>query len=141
MNVSHNWTAAGVYRVKVYAQDFKNKTSNATEILIFIDVNVIFIDDIISGYLIDYEKTGTYEAFFNNATNNEISVEKKQDGGYLIDVDGDGTWEYSYDLVTGLKTLKQEDEDNRGIPGFEFVPFLFIISLVILFSRKNRKIT
>lgn len=138
VNATHTWTAAGVYRVNIYAQDEHNKTSDTTEILVLIDVNVEFIDGDISGYLIDYEKTGISEVFYNNATGVEIAIEEQDDGTYLIDVDGDGEWDYTYDLMTGLAALQEDEDDERQTPGFEFILAICAISLILLLRRRKK---
>ena len=101
------------------------------------DGDIEFIDDEIKGYLIDYEKDGTYNVFHNNVTGNEIDVEKLDDGSYLIDSDGDGKWDYTFDQEEGLNPY-QKDEGEKGIPGFELI-LVFSALLLTLFWKQKRK--
>jgi len=137
VNATHTWMSAGVYKVSIFAQDEHDKTSDLTEILVLIDVNVEFINDEINGYLIDYEKTGTFEVFYNNATDSEIGVEEQVDGTYLIDSNGDGEWDYSYDLTTGLTALQEDEDDEEKTPGFEFALAFLAVAIVIFCKRKR----
>ena len=137
VNASHNWTDAGVYHVSVYAKDFRNETSESTRLLVFIDVNVEFIDDELFGYLIDYDKTGIFDVFYNNETGYEIGIEKQEDGTYLIDIDSDGEWDYSFDMILGSTVIQEDVGEEEKTPGFEII-FMFVAIGIILFLRKKK---
>lgn len=131
-NTTHNWTSSGVYTIKVYAEDINNKISGTTKMMVFIDVDIEFIDDVIEGYLIDYNLNGTYDVFYNNATGNKTTVELQDDGTYLIDSDGDGTWNYTYDpssgTITPLKGEKEEKEEKETTE----IPWVMIAGIVVI---------
>lgn len=146
-NTSHNWTTNGIYAVTVYAEDENNALSGTTEMTVFIDMNVQFIDDAIQGYLLDTDNDGIYDIFHNNATGNETTVELQDNGEYLIDSDGDTIWDYEYDpetnVLTSYSPLEEEEEDMT--PWYTLVALIVIAALgvtsfVYLIRRvKNKK--
>jgi len=138
-NATHIWESAGVYLVMAYAEDEYNATSGTTELMVFIDVQVKFIDDVVQGYLIDYECDGTYNAFHNNLTKDDTAVELQDNGRYLIDINGSGTWDYTYDPATGtINSMKEKVTIEKTeiswvlVVGITLV--ITIISIIILFK-------
>jgi len=136
-NATHIWKSAGVYLLRIYAEDEYNSTSGATELMVFIDVQVKFIDDVIDGYLIDYERDGTYDAFHNNLTRNDTDVELQDNGIYLIDINQNGTWDYTYDAMTGMINVIKEKKtiEKIEIPWVLVIGIILIIVIIILFKR------
>jgi len=143
-NATHNWTTAGVYVMKVSAEDENEVTSNTTEIMVLIDVDIEFIDDVINGYLIDYEEDGIYNVFYNNATGEKIGVEQQgNETTYLIDIDEDGEWDYIYDSETN--TLSNYVQEKKGETNDDSVwcalgvgVILAISILIIIFLAKKK---
>ncbi len=146
-NTSHNWTSAGIYTIKIYVKDTSNATSERAELTVFIDIGVKFIDDVINGYLIDYQMDGTYDVFHDNDTGKETTVQK-QDYNYSIDTNDDGVWDYIYNSVTGmLITIQQEEEekeDKENIGEFSTgtsilaaIIVLILIILIVYFLKKD----
>lgn len=114
-NTSHNWITIGIYTISVYAEDINGSVSNTTEMTVFIDVNVQFIDDVIQGYLLSVYDDGIYTVFHNNATGSYTIVKLQDNGKYLIDSDGDDLWDYEYDPKTDTltpHTTPAEDEED-----------------------------
>jgi len=141
-NATHNWTEAGVYVVKVSAEDETNVTSNTTEIMVLIDVDIEFIDDEIKGYLIDYEKDGIYTVFYNNETGEKIGVEQQENGTYLIDIDEDGEWDYTYDskMDTLSKRIQEVEETNNDLVWYALgLGMILAIILLIIISQVKKK--
>ena len=144
-NATHNWTEAGVYLVKVYAEDELKFTSNTTEIMVLIDVDIEFIDDEIKGYLIDYEKDEIYNVFYNNATGEKTGVEQQENGTYLIDIDEDGKWDYTYDSETNTlsKYVQEKDETNNnsiwGALVLGVIIAIIILIIIYLAKKKGKK--
>jgi len=108
--------------------------------MVFIEVQVKFIDDVVEGYLIDYESDGIYDAFHNNLTRNDTDVELQDNGKYLMDINGSGTWDYTYDSKTGTinfikdkKTIEEIEISWVVVVGIILV--IAIIVIVILFKR------
>jgi len=136
-NATHIWKSAGVYLLRTYAEDKYNSTSGATELMILIDVQVKFIDDVVDGYLIDYERDGTYDAFHNNLTRNDTDIELQENGRYLIDINQNGTWDYTYDPMTGMINFIKEKKtiEKIEIPWVLVVGIILIIVIIILFKR------
>jgi hypothetical protein len=113
--------------------DENNATSEITEMMAIIDVDVKFIDDVIKGYLIDYEMDGTYDTFHNNATGNETAVVAQDNGAYLIDSDESGIWDYSYDPVAGtITTLEKEEKEREEVDYTLYYALGILILLVII---------
>ena len=135
INAKHTWTSADVYVLKVYALDENMARSGATEMMVFIDVQVEFINDAIEGYLIDYDFDGTYDSFHNNATGQKTDVEQQDNGTYLmIDSDGDGEWDYSYDPVTSAFTeYDQVDEETTSNAKWYALSIGTILAITVLF--------
>lgn len=131
-NTNHTWTTKGIYTLKVYAEDEYNATSGTTKIMVFIDVDVEFIDDVIKGYLIDDNKDGIYDSYHNNETGNETTVELQDDGNYSIDSDGDGSWDYTYDPAAGTITSFKEEEPEPEEKIEEF-PYTILAVIIIAF--------
>jgi len=142
-NTSHNWTTSGVYTVAVYAEDINGGVSGTTEMTVFIDVNVLFIDDVIQGYLLDTNDDGIYDVFHNNATGSETTVELQDNGNYLIDIDGDDDWDYIYDPVAGVTAYQNEEqqkEKQKSTPGFELIIVVCAIAVFLFWNRKRRDV-
>jgi len=146
-NTSHNWTTSGVYMITIYTEDENNALSGTTEMTVFIDMNVQFIDDAIQGYLLDTGNDGIYDIFHNNATGNETTVELQNNGNYLIDSDGDVLWDYEYNPETNTLTLHiPVDEEKKDIaPWYVWVALIVIAAIgvtgFVYFIRrtKNKK--
>jgi len=141
VNTTHTWTSAGVYMLKVSAEDENSVMSGMTKMMVLIDVEVEFIDDVINGYLIDYGKDGTFDVFYNNLTGDETVVER-QNGSYLIDIDGDGNWEYIYDPAAGVTVYQNEkqQEKEKSTSGFELIIVVCAIAVFLFWKRKRRDV-
>ena len=138
ITVNHTWTSAGLYEIKIYSEDEKSARSEITKKIILIDVYVHFINDAITGYLIDYEMNGTYTIFHNNATGENIEIDKTKNETYMIDFDKDNEYDYTYNIDEGLKTYNI-GKDQKGIPGFELFIIFFAIILVMFFIQKRKR--
>ena len=138
VTVNHTWTKKGYYEIEIYAEDENLAKSDITKWIILIDVNIHYIDDIISGYLIDYEMDGNYSVFHNNATGKKIELEITKNGTYMIDVDGNGEYDYIYSIEEGLKRYTSEQK-KKSTPGFELIITLIAIlfGLFVFIKRKN----
>jgi len=139
VQLSHFWSTEGVYNIKVFAEDNKNYTSPNNSLLILIDVIVIFIDDVIEGYLLDNDMDGVFDMFHNNITSIETAVQKQNDNTYLIDSDNDGDWEYSFNSTEKLKEYQEIINDKSDeTSGFGVVIILISLSIIlILYERKK----
>jgi uncharacterized delta-60 repeat protein len=142
---SHIWDIAGIYKINVYAEDEMSMTSDVTEYMVCIDVDIEFIEGLLNGYLIDYDLDGIYDYFYNNKTGNESSVEEK-DGKYLIDIDGDSNNDFIYDPET--KTIEKDSDEDESKEGDDdtLYPILFWLFLIlfiffIIFYMKRRSKT
>ena len=107
----HQWAAAGIYTIKVYAMDSYNSTSDTVSFTILIDA--IYVKDI--GYLLDNDGDGTYEDFYNNETGNTTSTEYDEENeSYLLNSDGAEGWEWVYEPPTDTLTEYSEEEPASG---------------------------
>jgi PKD repeat protein/DNA-binding transcriptional ArsR family regulator len=154
---TYQWTNPGKYIITVKA--FDNQTESETnESIILIDV--LPIDDVIKGYLIDVNSDGTYELFNNTETGVITNVSKGPDGSYLIDSNGDKTWDYIIDKNKKILKYPSEEETDKyttniiiisaggiallGICYFgltetgKYKIFAFFLSLGPLFTRIQR---
>ena len=139
----YNWSKQGIYRLTVYAEDIKNATSDISEFQIFIDIDILFIEEL-NGYLLDFGKDGVYEKYYHNLST-PTNIELQDDGKYKIDKDGDSNWDYIYDPVTGsIKTIdedketKEKEDDNLYlILGLAILIIVMVIILVFIIFRKK----
>jgi hypothetical protein len=149
VNVTHSWAGSGVYNLQVFAEDENNALSGSTKLLIFIDLDVKFIEgNGVSGYLVDSDSDGIYDAFYNKETGNESDVEKLDNGSYLLDLNNDGIWDALYDTDTDTiidYELPKENEETTKASGFWYMfglgMFLLIIVSLILWlilTKKNK---
>ena len=134
--LTHQWNASGIYTITVSAEDTNNASSPNTTTLIFIDVDVIFINDSINGYLIDTDQDGVFDLYHHNATQNEHNV-KKQDNHYLIDTNNDETWDYLYNITNGLQSYIDDPEKNsQNTPDLSIMILIVFIVVHLIFKKK-----
>ena len=136
VDASHMWTSAGVYMLKVSAEDENNAISGITKMMVLIDVEVEFIDDVIQGYLLDLDNDGIYDIFHNNATGNTTTVELQEDGTYLIDSDSDTVWDYEYNPQTNTLIKYSgggESSDEETDDSLWYLIGIVIILLTVIF--------
>lgn len=159
VNVSHKWNEAGIFKITAQAVDSENIYSNTSTLTVFVDVDVFPINDVIEGYLVDFNGSKSYTKFYNTKTDNYFRVEMHDiinDQGlpsedrlvyFLIDIDDDGEFEYNYSKIYGLLVIGADasdtgdDSTNRldDTPGFEIYIFLLAIVTCLMIFRKNDK--
>lgn len=149
--VNHSWPNAGRYIVSVTAIDKSNSSSQTTTEIVLVDVTVLSIDNEIKGVLIDYNRTGEFDVFYNQENGQEIIVEKTDEFTYLIDANDDGNWDYEYSLKSGLisygsdssgNDTKDDNQTDNGpeseSPGFELLLLITgLLFLLVLHKRKD----
>ena len=145
INIYHSWDTAGMYDVVVYSKDEFFARSTKTHKTVLVDVNILQIDDEITGYLIDYHKTKTYTMFYNEDTGVETMVKQQEPGEYLIDEDGDDQWDYLYSIQKGLQVYggdvsEEESNDESESPGFELLFVVLAVLSIQFLLLKKRKI-
>jgi hypothetical protein len=151
-NATHQWSAADMYIMGVYAEDVLAAISGTTNYFVFIDVDYIEIDDVIDGYLIDNDQDGTYDEFYNTGSEQTNNVEKQEDGAYLIDANNNGEWDegdYVYNTdgtiteyteeepTTGDET--EEEADNTMLYVAAIIIIIILILLLLLGTKKKGK--
>lgn len=152
--LTHSWNTAGVYTVKVYAEDETNKTSATKSLEVLINTLKIDYNDSDLGYLKDTDNDNVYDTFQNN-NGNDSTVTKDDKNNYLIDTDGDGKTDYLYNESTGATQYKQDsstdeetdpeddsnkkDEDNTALYIGGIILLLIIIGIVFFASKKKQK--
>ena len=138
---NHTWVEYGDYTVTVRAMDNSTESGSA-ELQILIDV--LPIDDIITGYLIDEDSEETFDIFNNSETENQTRVGKENDT-YLIDSDGDGTWDHTFNRRTGVSPYyqylynKYYEKFANDTPGFEIILLIGALAVVIMVMRRRKK--
>ncbi|MFH1100738.1 MAG: tandem-95 repeat protein, partial [Methanobacteriota archaeon] len=141
---THTWTQYGEYIVTVKAFDNRSE-SGTTELTVLIDV--LPIDDEITGYLVDQDSESTYDLFDNTVTGKKMAVKKEANNTYLIDNNGDGKWDYAYTLGKGLSTYStyvyqkyyRLYQTEISTPGFEMLLFLAMMLVVFGILRYRKK--
>jgi chitodextrinase len=139
---THSWSSYGVYTVIITAEDSVGAQDIET-ITVYIDV--LPIDDIIKGLLVDEDVDDPYDIFDNEDTDEITGVEKEEDT-YLIDTDGDGDWDYTYDQEDGVLTYEdyviqkyqEVFEEEQAAPGFELIVLLAAIAVAIIILRRRK---
>jgi parallel beta-helix repeat protein len=133
---SHTWDTYGVYTVRVTAFDEQNTPTPTYSLEMYVDV--IVIDDIINGLLIDRDSDGIFDMFKNTETDVEIDVEEQDDGSYLIDSDNDGKWNYICSSTGGL--IEYEEVNTDDTPGFTMIMLLMaLFSCILVWTRKKKE--
>jgi len=131
---SHSWNSPGKYVISVKAYD--NETESAS-VKYTILIDVLPIDNGITGYFIDDDSDGVYDSFENSVTGEKTDIEIQNDGTYLVDSDGDGQWDYTFDTESGITMYEKEEET----PGFELLVIFCALSIMLLliFLRRKQK--
>jgi len=129
-NVTHNWTQAGIYIIKTYAEDISSQVSDSEEWKIFINID---IEDMGLGFLLDYGQDGVYDKFYLYDIGSITNVSLQDENIYLIDTDGNGEYDYIYDYMSD--TFTQYGAVNQGEgetgPSGE-IPVTLIIAAAII---------
>ncbi|MDG6219621.1 MAG: PKD domain-containing protein, partial [Candidatus Thermoplasmatota archaeon] len=139
---SHQWETFGLYPVEVTAFDEANASSETVTTTMYVDVLVI--DDVITGWLIDLNSNETFDVFRDTVTKEETNLSKYNESTYLIDADGDGEWDYLYNIDTETLTVyttETPDDDDLS-----YVAILILVGLILLLfiifayiAYKNKK--
>ncbi len=135
MSVNHTWTAANVYSVSARTEDEYGAISPPTSFLVMIDVDVVFLNGTLHGYLIDVNKTSVFSLFHDNASGSTVSVTRQGSGTYLIDTNGDGVAEYTYTSAQGLVPYQPS---KTGTPGFETLSAITACLALVLIMHWRR---
>jgi len=95
------------------------------------DVLSISINGIIH-FIIDTNKDGKSDLFYNSRNGNTTKVDYKKNNQYILDVDGDGKWDYIYDYTYGTLSPYKEEESSS----FLYLTFIviFLIALFLLLT-------
>ncbi len=97
--------------------------------------DVTEVEDI-DGYLVDTDKDGNPDKFFNDTTSSSSDL-IFDEGIYKIDVDGDGIIDFLYDAETKTITLYNSSNVSDKTPGFEMI--LGILALLLISIIRRRK--
>jgi len=81
----------------------------------------------ITHFLIDTNKDGISDLFYNTRSGKSTKVDYKGNNQYLIDEDGDGKWDYLFETSYGTITPYKEEEFS-----FPLLPLLAIISIGLI---------
>ena len=101
------------------------------------DVLGIEIDNFIH-FLIDTDKDGKSEIFYNSRTGNSTDLKDIGSGEYLIDLNGDGKWDYIYNSAFGtISTYKKDKSSNFQFELIIILICLCLIIFVIWFFKKR----
>ena len=134
INVTHQWEIAGVYYIKVIASGENNTKSEMTESLIAIDTDILYLAEIIKGYLYDNDRNGVFDSFYDNNTKKNISIDYV-DNLYLLDIDDDANYDYQINS-DGNVSIYQTKRINKT-PGFEILLIILSLITLIIINRKK----
>ncbi len=132
VTINKIWNKAGLFLLKVLAEDEFNVPSDTFQTYVFVDVDVVFLDEQLNGYLLDFGRDGNYESFHNNETGEDISLGKNDKGLILIDSDDDGEWNWFYGETAGLQVYSSSSENQQQseLP----VQYLAIIGIMVIIA-------
>ncbi len=146
----HKYNQRGVYIITVQADDGDLK-SDESSVLVFLEVNVLEIDDLIKGYFVDKDDDNYYDSFFNLRTREDDEIERHT-YYYWVNSDPDKEWDYIYDSkektvyewTQELANTTLATEENQG-DGFldgvaeligqsnlKFLPIILIGAIIII---------
>ncbi|MBU0496807.1 MAG: PKD domain-containing protein, partial [Candidatus Thermoplasmatota archaeon] len=137
---TYTWAKYGEYLITITA--FDNQTESGTTTYTIL-IDVLPINDLIKGYLIDFDSEDTYD-FFDNIDTENVTAVGKENITYLIDIDGDGIWDYAYNRQRGVSAYYQYLYDkyyeklSQDTPGFELVTLLVSLGLIIVIFKRKR---
>ena len=139
VNETHNWSAAGVYKLKVSASDNATETPSDDY---YVLIDAIWVKTI--GYMMDTDGDGTYDTFYSNETGEVTDVEEQTDGTYYIDSDGTEGWDWVYDPSTDTLTEYSAGEtppaeDNTLLYVGAIILILIILGLLWMLGKKKGK--
>jgi parallel beta-helix repeat protein len=147
---SYKYTKKGIYIVTFQADDGKLK-SDKNSITVFVEVDVLEIDDKIKGYFVDTNKDNYFDYFFNMRTKKDNKIERHSHF-YWIDSTDDGKWNYIYDSKektvyewteeVANTTLVSESSSGEGFldgiakmigeSNLKFLPIILIGAIIII---------
>jgi PKD repeat protein len=130
VTINKIWNEAGLFLLKVFAKDELNVPSDTYQTYVYVDVDVIFINDQLRGYLLDYGRDGTYDIYHDNETGEDVSVGINDEGMILIDNDDDGKWNWFYGGTVGLQSYSSSSDNNQD----SSLPFEYIVLIGIIIS-------
>jgi PKD repeat protein len=93
------------------------------------DVLGIEIDNVIH-FLIDTNKDGKSDIFYNSRTGNSTDLKNKGSNEYLLDLNGDGEWDYIYNSAFGTISTYKEEKSSTFL--FEIILVLICLFLIII---------
>jgi hypothetical protein len=138
VNITHNWSSYGAYKVTVYAEDNNLGISEKISFMVLIDV--IVINDEINGELIDENSDGVYDSFYNYENKKNCSVETKDNTTYLINSDEDEEWDYQYNIKNNKLNKYEDKKELSDLPEEQgtlnlslFGIMSLLIGLILLF--------
>ncbi len=145
VNVTHNWTNAGKYTIKVKAYDNKAFSGSSIYTVMISAIDIQYNNDTL-GYISDENGDGSWDKFHGEDV--ETNITKQDDGTYLIDTDGDGEPDYVLDPDTGdlipyePKTTPTNDTEQEEDNTFGYVigaiSIIFLISLIGVFTKGGK---
>ena len=101
------------------------------------DVLGVEIDNLIH-FLIDTNKDGKSDLFYNSRTGNSTELKNKGINEYLLDLNGDGKWDYIYNSAFGtISTYKKDKSTNFQFELIIILMCLCLIIFVIWFFKKR----
>lgn len=135
IQLTHQWTTWGIYKIQVYAQDPSNVTSEMYETVIAIDVR--YVGNL--GYLINTDGKDPYDSFYSNTTKKQTTIRQQDNGQYLIDTNGDGSFDYQYNPSTNKFTTDAEAMNPLYTILIVGVIVAILLLLLVWFLARRKK--
>ncbi|MEF8848993.1 MAG: PKD domain-containing protein [Candidatus Thermoplasmatota archaeon] len=131
MSLSHSWEKSGLYSLKVFTEDQYSVPSGTAEMLVYVNVDVVFFDEI-NGYIVDEGRDGVFDYYHNNNTGADTSLGEDDDGFILIDSDDDGVWNWRYDADEGLYPYVGDEKEETS-SFFNLNSIFLIVGIIVVF--------
>lgn len=126
-NTTHKFTKAGIYKIKVYAIDSANSSSEKTYLTVLIDA--CYCENL--GYLLDTNNDKTYDIFYSNNSKNKTPV-TKIGKDYYIDTDNDSYYDYTYNELEGTKEYQEKEDDDNPRLDMTLIGTIILIIVIIV---------
>ena len=106
----HKYSQRGIYIITARAED-EEFESDKSSIMVFLEVKVLEIDDLIKGYFVDKNDDNYYDSFFNMKLKKDNEIERHTHY-YWVNSDTDEEWDYIYDSKE--KTVYEWTEESAN---------------------------
>lgn len=133
----HKYSQRGIYIITARAED-EEFESDKSSIMVFLEVKVLEIDDLIKGYFVDKNDDNYYDSFFNMKLKKDNEIERHTHY-YWVNSDTDEEWDYIYDSKEKTVYEWTEESANTTLVSKENKGEGFLNGIAELIGESNLK--